>query len=166
MDRTRTLALLALTLAAAGCKDMGLGGDLAAMDQPVDRPPNDLVATVMAPTHVEPNQLVVDGRLWVPSGLPLALRLDELRPVGSAGGHTVYSRKWDAQPFEQLFVRPGAASPAGATAGERMPGWQAFAPVLGRSGRVPQAGDSAGAGGAAAAGGAAGQDHGRPAGEH
>ena len=102
--KRRTTALLFGILAMAGCQDMGLEYNLP-LEEATDRPPMALVAAVMAPAATADRQLIVDGTLWVPSGLPLALDQQEVQPVGSSGGETVYARSWDRPPYDELFTR-------------------------------------------------------------
>ncbi len=64
----------------------------------------------------------------MPSGPPLALGEGEVRPVGSAGGQTVYARSWDEAPYDALFTRD---------AGDR---WLTYAPVLGGGSSASPAG--------------------------
>lgn len=137
--RIPAIAMLA-ALALTGCKDLGLE-DNVPLEQAENRPPSDLVAAVMAPTRSGAADLVVDGRLWVPSGLPLTLRAGELRPVGTAGGRAVYARSWDEPPYDALFTRRPAAAPADSLAARpHAEQWIELAPVIGRSGRVPSVG--------------------------
>lgn len=140
MKRTGTIAAFALVTALAGCQDAGLEGNVP-LEEAMNRPPSDLVAAVHAPAPTADGQLVVDGRLWVPTGTPLDLDAAGLRAVGSASGRTVHARTWDRPPYDALFtpVAPDA--------------WQEWAPVIGRSGALPGSGaggDSASHGGAPA----------------
>ena len=130
MKRTGTLVLAAFAL--VGCQDMGLE-DNVPLREAMEQPPKELVAEVMAPSEVADRQLVVDGRLWVPSGLPLTLQQSEIRPVGASNGQTVYARSWDEEPYDELFVPLGADAPTdplrfGPVEGD---GYLAFAPVIG-----------------------------------
>ena len=138
--RTPAIALLgALTL--LGCRDMGLEYNLP-LEEAQNRGPSELVAAVMAPAASMDFELVVDGRLWVPSGLPLTLRSGELRPVGAAAGRSVYARAWDGPPYDALFTPLPPSFPADSVAAGRMETrqWIELAPVIGRSGRVPSVG--------------------------
>ncbi len=132
------MALLG-ALVLPGCRDMGLEDNLPLADAE-SRPPSALVEAVMAPTSG--GEYIVDGRLWIPSGLPLTLRAEELRPVGSAGGRTVFARSWDEAPYDALFTRlDGPGAEAGAVPARSEPErWVRLEPVIGRSGRVPSVG--------------------------
>ena len=119
MKRASTAALAAL-LILAGCRNMGLEGNVPLAEAEVMAPP-ELVAAVHAP-GAEDAELVMDGRLWVPWGVPTAGTAMELRPVGSARGVTVYARSWDRPPYDELFTHGDAGD------------WQGHAPVLGGGG--------------------------------
>lgn len=139
MKRTSALIVVGAALLLGACQDLGLPGNIPA-EEARRAPPSDLVAEVIRPVEAEAMQLVMDGRLWVPSGRPRAMDPDQLRPVGSAAGRTVYGRTWDERPYGALFVRLPAADPAAAgTAREameaRLEQWQEFAPVIGQQGR-------------------------------
>lgn len=132
------LACAGLALLLAGCKDLGLEGNIPAEESRTMRPP-ELVAEVWAPATDPAPQMVVDGRLWVPTGRPLILQADALRPVGSAAGQTVYARTWDDRPYRALFTSvPAPAAEAARTVREAMDAgldhWQEYAPVTGRTG--------------------------------
>lgn len=120
MKRAPLLALAAL-LAATGCRDMGLSGNLP-LDEAERMAPPALVAAVFARAPAEAEEIIIDGRLWVPWGLPAEMDADDLRPVGSTHGITVYARAWDRSPYDALFAPHDRA------------GWQGYAPVIGRSG--------------------------------
>lgn len=140
-----TIAVLGLVIGtAAGCKDLGLDGNIP-LEEAQDRPPSALVAAVMAPVEPVSERLVVDGRLWIPSGMPLTLQESDLRAVGSATGRTVYARRWDESPYDALFVRLAAADPSAPAGAVRTGGgeWIELQPVRGRSGRVPGEGEGA-----------------------
>ncbi len=138
MNRTPT-ALVGLAILVAGCTDLGLEGNIPA-EQGRTAPPPELVAQVMAPADHDTRPLVVDGRLWVPAGLPTTRAAAELRPVGSTAGQTVYARAWDERPFGAIFTRvqvPDAESATTARAAmqARREHWQEYAPASGPSGR-------------------------------
>lgn len=142
-----TMGLLG-TLAVVGCQNMGLDYAGPAEEAEV-RPPFDLVASTTAPAAAaEERGLIMDGRMWVPSGRPLDRAEEGIRPVGSADGTTVYARGWDEAPYDELFA-------------EGDEGWRSYRPVIGGG----AAGGGPGAAGGAAAGGAAagGAGHGAPA---
>lgn len=149
MRRTPITALLGLVLATAACRDVGLE-DNRPLEEAMQRPPSALVAAVHTPAAEETQPVIVEGRLWVPAGTPVTLPATELRPIGSARGHTLYARAWARSPYGQVFTRvqpdsadaPTETAAAGPASGER---WQAYAPVLGRSGAVPRS-TSAGSG--------------------
>lgn len=106
MMRRSTIALLGV-LALTGCKNMGLDYAGPADEAAVDSP-SDLVAAVHERGAEHTSQgLIVDGRKWVSAGVPgpLPLGEEELRPVGSAAGSTVYARHWDRAPYDMLFTR-------------------------------------------------------------
>lgn len=136
MDRTRTTALLAFALAFAGCKEMGINGDWASMEAPDDRPSTDLVTAGMQRVETAQPRLIMDGKLWLPSGYPLDVSDGDLRAVGTANGATVYARAWDRPPYDDLFtqVPAQATEPLGQLDGVQ---WQSYAPVMGRSGPSP-----------------------------
>lgn len=143
MKRTATIAFftLAAPLALAGCQDLGLEGNIP-LAEAEDRAPSELVAAVYAPTEVQDQQLIVDGRLWVPQGAPLTVSARELRPVGSAGGKTVHARSWDQAPYDALFTELPPQAPTDSLVFGPQEGtqWQEWAPVIGRSGALPPAG--------------------------
>lgn len=148
MNRTPTIVVLGL-LAMAGCKNMGLDyagpADEAAIDSP-----SDLVAAVhqwdAAP---EAHGLIVEGRRWVSAGRPgsLTLQEDDLRPIGSTGGQTVYANRWDDAPYDVLFT-PGEG-------GE----WQTYLSVAGGDGHGPGPADGDAAGHGADDGGETAPGH-------
>ncbi len=118
MKRAAAIALLSLVLPA--CGNLGLDG-APPLNEAEHAPPPALEAAVHARMANPDDQVVVDGRLWVPWGLPETIDAGQLRSVGSARGRTIYARSWDRSPYDQLFTR---------TDGE----WQRYAPVIGRSG--------------------------------
>lgn len=119
MKRASTIALAAL-LALAGCRDMGLAGN-GPLERAEQMAPAELVTAVHAPTAGDA-EVVMDGRLWVPWGVPTAGDALDLRPVGSAHGVTVYARYWDRSPYDEIFTRDDAGD------------WQGHAPVIGHGG--------------------------------
>lgn len=132
MKGRSTMALVGI-VAAVGCENMGLDYAGPAEEARL-RPPTDLVAAAMGPSGApDGGGLVVDGRLWVTAGLPVALHEDALRPVGAASGQTVYARSWDQAPYDQLFTREGSGAATGESgaAGSR---WLAYLPVIGGGG--------------------------------
>ena len=118
MQRVST-ALLAVVL-FTGCENLGLDAAPIPLDEARHAAPPELVATVHADGE-GPGELVVDGRLWVPWGLPVEHDAAALRPVGSTRGLTVYARIWDRAPYDALLTATPAA-------------WQPHAPILGGSG--------------------------------
>ncbi len=124
MKRTTTLAL-GTVLLTTGCLDLGLADNVPEEESEM-APPMELVAAVTAPSS--DRTLIVDSRQWVPAGRPMALRPEELRPVGSAMGRTAYARSWDQRPYDELFTRVDA--PADPLALEPRE-WQRYVPVLG-----------------------------------
>jgi hypothetical protein len=138
MKRTPMLACFGLALSVVGCKDLGLAGNIPAEESRTMRPP-ELVAQVWAPVDAPAARIVVDGRLWVPTGQPVILPADALRPVGSAGGQTVYARPWDERPYGALFTAvPMPPAEAARSAREAMDAgrahWQKYEPVIGQAG--------------------------------
>lgn len=138
MKRTPMLACCGLALSLVGCKDLGLEGNVPAEESRTMRPP-ELVAQVWGPVDATDVRIVVDGRLWIPTGQPVMLPADALRPVGSAAGQTVYARPWDERPYSALFTAvPIPPAEAARTAREAMDAgrahWQEYAPVIGRAG--------------------------------
>lgn len=142
-----TIAALGLVVGAtAGCRDMGLEGNIQ-LEEARGRQTSALMRAISTPTESGTTRLVVDGRLWVAAGLPVSLRSDELRSIGSADGQTVYARAWDRSPYDALFVQlpdtagvPAVSMPGG----ER---WIRLDPVRGRTGPVAgaaEAGEPAG----------------------
>jgi hypothetical protein len=138
MKQTHVIIVTGLVLALGGCRDLGLPGNVPE-EQSRTQPPPDLVREVTTLPDDTPGRLVVDGRLWVPTGRPTALTGGQLRPVGSAAGQTVYARAWDDRPYRAIFTAvdmPAAADAATArdamAAGQEH--WQEYAPVLGQSG--------------------------------
>lgn len=117
MDRRWAIALLG-AVATTGCQNMGL--DYAGPAEEAQlRPPFDLVASTTAPAAaVEERGIVMDGRLWVPAGQPLARAEEGIQPVGSADGRTVYARGWDQAPYDELFAQDDE-------------GWRSYLPVVG-----------------------------------
>jgi hypothetical protein len=114
-------------VALVGCENMGLEYAGAAEEARVNAP-TDLVAAVhprVAESEVPP--LIVDGTRWVTAGEAPAVGEEDVRPVGSASGTTVYARSWDSPPYDQLFTRV----PGSLTAGD---GWRSYLPVIGDGG--------------------------------
>jgi hypothetical protein len=143
MTRRRLVACAAVPCVLGACQDLGLPGNIP-VEEARARTPTELVAEVRGPLDDAPAPLVVDGRLWVPDGEPRVRAGAELRPVGSVGGQTVYARSWDERPYSVVFTRVEVPAPADApTARAAMEAgrehWQAYAPVIGRSGRIPAA---------------------------
>lgn len=138
MKRVTMATVGLIAAAAAGCVDMGLEGNRP-LEEAEYRVTSALVAAVTEPTGGDGPRIVVDGRLWLPSGLPIALSPTDVRAVGSADGQTVYARTWDAPPYDALFVRggggagiqPGTASALQPTGDQQ---WLELRPVLGRTG--------------------------------
>lgn len=133
-----TIAVLGLVVGSVtGCIDMGLDGNIP-LEEAEDRPPLDLVAAVYNPTESVSQRVIVDGRLWIPSGLPLTVARTDLRAVGTADGRTVYARSWDRPPYGALVMElptePRAMTPVARLNREE---WVELQPVLGRSGPVP-----------------------------
>lgn len=132
MKRTSTIVLLGL-LTFTGCRNMGLDyagpADEAAIDQPSD------LVTAVHQREAQPvaHGLIVDGRRWAPAGRPGSQTLDEdnLRPVGSTGGQTVYANRWDDAPYDVLY-----------TSGEDWE-WQRYLSVIGGDGPGAGEGDAA-----------------------
>jgi hypothetical protein len=135
MKRNAIIIAVGLALSLGACRDLGLPGNIPAEEL---QPP-ELVSEVHRPVEGGDFQLVMDGRLWVPTGAPRTLTAAELRAVGSAAGQTVYARPWDERPYGALFTRVPAADPqAAATPRDAMAAgreqWQEFVPVTGRRG--------------------------------
>lgn len=134
-----TIAALGLVVGAtAGCKDMGLDGNLP-LEEARARQNSALMRAISTPTESGATRLIVDGRLWVPAGRPLTVQAEDLRSIGAADGQTVYARGWDRSPYDALFIRAtaeedDASSPSMAT-GER---WIQLAPVRGRTGPLSE----------------------------
>lgn len=144
-----TMAALGLVVGTtSGCIDMGLDGNIP-LEEAQDRAPRALVAAVYRPVEAVPARVIVEGRLWVPSGLPLTLDASQLRTIGSAGGVAVHARSWDTPPFDALYVRAPQSPAPSVTARLNRGEWLELRPVLGRSGPVPAA---HGAGSGAASG--------------
>lgn len=139
MKRITMVALAIAAGATTACRDLGLEGNIP-LEEARDREPSALVAAVMRPTEVVAQRIVVDGRLWVPSGQPITAGAEDLQPVGSADGTTVYARRWDRPPYDAVFIR---LAPAGAPGRPPAAGieehWVELMPVRGRSGPVPGA---------------------------
>ena len=121
----RRFTLLLATLTLVGCgPNLGLEGNIP-LEEAESMTPSDLVAAVHEDVRVEPAEVIMDGRLWVPWGAPTG-EDQGLRSVGSNQGRTVYAFSWDRAPLDALFV-PTAY------------GWQEYAPVIGRAGSVEAA---------------------------
>ena len=105
----------------AGCSNMGLDEGPIPLEQARQSPPPELVAAVHARPADAGEEIIIDGRLWVPWGAPAEHDTAELRSVGSAHGVTVYARAWDRSPFDALFTRDADL-------------WQRHAPIFDRSG--------------------------------
>lgn len=146
MKRTSTIVLLGL-LTFTGCRNMGLD-DAGPADEAAIGQPSDLVASVHQ-RAAEPvsHGLIVDGRRWATAGRPGSQMLDEdnLRPIGSTGGQTVYANRWDDAPYDVLY-----------TAGEDGE-WQTYLSVIGGDGHGAAEGDAASDRDAASDGDAAGE---------
>lgn len=135
MKRTLTLVLFG-ALALVGCRDMGLDENSPVEEAMARGASSELVAEVMVPTTTLQGQLIADGKLWVPHGLPLEAGAGDLRAVGSSGGETIYARSWDDPPYDELFTRV-ATGDAAAGSGEATLGgesYQPYAPVIGGRG--------------------------------
>jgi hypothetical protein len=139
MRRTAPVVCMAAAFLVVGCKDLGLPGNLPA-EESRTMPPPELVAQVIPQERDTGPDLIMDGRLWVPTGRPFSLTATtRLRPIGSAAGRTVYAREWDEPPYSAIFARvetptpDEAASPREAMAYGREH-WQEYAPALGRTG--------------------------------
>lgn len=138
MKKVGVIAAAVVILALGGCRDLGLDGNVPEEQSRTQAPP-DLVRDVIPPPAETITRLVVDGRLWIPTGRPAHYSSGRLRPVGSAAGQTVYARAWDERPYVALFTRATIrASEDAATAREAMDAgteqWQEYAPVRGQSG--------------------------------
>lgn len=138
MKRIATLTCAALTVTVVGCVDLGLEGNVPVEESRAAQH-SELVSAVYAPADPADPPIVVDGRLWVPTGRTITMSADALRPVGSSGGRTVYARPWDERPYGALFVSvPRPPAEAARTAREAMDAgqdqWQAYGPVTGRAG--------------------------------
>lgn len=138
MKPTHAIVMTGLVLTLGGCRDLGLPGNVPE-EQSRTQPPPELVRQVTDRPDDTPRRLVVDGRLWVPSGRPTTLTGGPLRPVGSAAGQTVYARAWDDRPYRAIFTAVATPAATGAaTARDAMAAgqehWQEYAPVLGQSG--------------------------------
>ena len=143
MKRISIAALGLVVGATAGCKDMGLEGNIP-LDEARDRAPSQLVAAVMRPTESVAERLIIDGRRWLPSGLPLTMNQADLRAVGSADGTTVHARQWDQSPYDALFIPLDAVNRSAGEPGLLTPSrWVELRPVLGRSGPVSGGGTAA-----------------------
>ncbi len=146
MKRTPALVIAcaaALTLSA--CKDVGLDVNIP-VEEAATRPQSQLMAAVHAPPRTPVPPIVIDGRRWVASGFPLQLVARDLQPIGAATGETVYARKWDSAPYDEVFTQaPPDVAASGTTALEAIihpRPWLSYAPVVGRTGPVPaRAGD-------------------------
>jgi hypothetical protein len=143
MDKRYIIVVAVLALALGGCRDLGLPGNVPE-EESRSQPPPDLVRDVMPRVGEPPVRLVVDGRLWVPSGRPAPHGPDALRPVGSAAGQTVYARVWDERPYRAIFTQVEMpALELAATPREAMDAgldhWQEYAPVIGQTGSGPTA---------------------------
>jgi hypothetical protein len=139
MKRT-SLFLFGLTFLLAGCRDLGLPGNVPAEEARTATPP-ELVAQVLAPAERDDVRLVVDGRLWVAQGQPFTRGAGDLRPVGATAGLTVYARAWDERPYRAIFTRvtmpaPEVATTARGAMDARLDHWQEYAPVIGQRGRA------------------------------
>lgn len=134
MKRTAMTALMGAVV-LVGCQDMGLPGNIP-LEEAEQKPAPALAAAAHpAEGTTEAPKLVLDGTLWVPSGVPGTISEDALRPVGATQGRTVYARSWDRSPYGELFTRveAGQATGSGAQAD-----WQSYLPVIG--GGTPGAG--------------------------
>ena len=123
MKRAPTAALAAL-LMLTGCRDMGLEGNLP-LEEAEGMEPTELVASVHDRDVEAEEAVIFDRRLWVPWGRPLALDLNDLRPVGSVQGVTLHVRRWDGSPYDAILARTVTGT------------WQSHAPVIGHSGGIP-----------------------------
>jgi hypothetical protein len=142
MSRTATVTLIALTFLSSACRDLGLAGNVPEGESRMAAPP-ELVSQVVAPVPGTATQLVMDGRLWVPTGRPMPRDAEQLRPVGATAGQTVYARAWDERPYRAIFVQvpatpPGVEPTPRQTMDAGLDHWQEYAPVPGRGAR-PQA---------------------------
>ncbi len=114
-------------VALVGCENMGLDYAGAAEEARIDAPTALVAAVHPQVAEAEWPPLIVDGTRWVSAGPADAVGEDEIRPVGSASGTTVYARSWDTPPYDELFTR----SEQGALADAE---WQSYLPVIGGGG--------------------------------
>lgn len=121
---TRSLVILSSAFLLAGCSNMGLDEGPIPLEEAMHAPPTELVVAVHSVPADADAEIVMDGRLWVPWGLPSERDRATLRPVGSTHGVTVFAYSWDRSPFDAVFT-PGDD------------GWQGHAPIIGRSGGGP-----------------------------
>ena len=111
----------AAALLLAGCSNMGLDEGPIPLEEARHAPPTELVAAVHAVPADADAEIVMDGKLWTPWGLPSTRDRATLRPVGSTHGVTVFARAWDRSPFDAVFTPTDQ-------------GWQGYAQVIGLSG--------------------------------
>lgn len=102
--------LATTTLALAGCKDVGLEGKNLPHELAVTMPPKPLVEQTVriAPAEIPgipEGGLELNGRIFGATATEYALGDNAVRPVGAAGGASLYAMAWDEEPLDMLLVR-------------------------------------------------------------
>ncbi len=114
-------AAAALTL--AGCKDVGLQGNVPLADA-VDRAPKPLVQQTTplhpAPAAGAPQAFRLDSATWVASDTELKVGDGDVHEVATVDGTAVYALRWDDSPYDRLLAK----RPQG--------GYQQYDKVIGR----------------------------------
>ncbi len=102
----RCFALSLVVLALAGCRDIGLDGNLP-LAEAEHKTPRPLVAEVHAPPSNHAG-VILDGTRWLDTGLPVEIPARYLRQVGVGHGHPLYALRWDEPPFDRIYARVAA----------------------------------------------------------
>lgn len=122
MRTPRPVVCIALFALASGCgPDLGLEGNLPADEAAMKEPKPLVLATLRAEAPDRPEAFDFDDRRWVPHAMPWRgpVLPSTLTSVGSTEGGTLLVARWDAPPYDRIFIRTADG------------GLQEFVPLLG-----------------------------------
>lgn len=108
MRTSRPVLCIALVTLATGCgPDLGLDDNIPADEAAMKEPKPLVVATLRAEAPDRPEPFDFGDRGWVPNAMPRRGPLPQstLTSVGSAGDRTLLAARWDAPPYDRIFVR-------------------------------------------------------------
>lgn len=112
MRRFGRIGLAAMAIVAlAGCKDVGLQGNIPLAQARV-KPPPPLVAqtTPIGPQVVAkgmPESVRLDSTTWAPVSTTRHIMAadSDVHEVGTVGGMTFYALRWDSAPYDFLLAK-------------------------------------------------------------